>query len=80
MYMQKKWLQQGGCLYKHYYSKEVGSGLLCSKFYLLYFWAMLKNQAYYAQYYTFIMLNKIPLDYSIVLFYWLLYKSKWLLY
>ena len=28
---------------------NLGSGLLCSKFYLLCFWALLKNQAYYAQ-------------------------------
>ena len=37
---------------------------------------MLKNQAYYAQYYAFnikIMLSKMLLDYSILLFYWLFY-------
>jgi len=32
---------------------HLGSGLLCSKFYLICFWAMLKNQAYYAQNYAF---------------------------
>jgi len=32
---------------------ELGPGLLCSKFYLLFFWALLKNQAYYAQNYAF---------------------------
>ena len=33
-------------------NSKLSPGLLCSKFYLLCFWVVLKNNAYYAQYYA----------------------------
>ena len=37
--------------YPSLFKRWIGPGLLCSKFYLLCFWAVLKNVAYYVQYY-----------------------------
>ena len=35
-----------------WYKFVLGPGLLCSKFYLLCFWALLKKLTHYAQYYA----------------------------
>ena len=49
--------------------KQLGFSLLC----FIMHWAMLKNQAYYGQYYAFNFMIMLSEMHSILLFYWLLY-------
>jgi len=51
-----------------YIHLQLGSGLLCSNFYLLCFWVVLKNVTHYAQYYTHNYFNYATVHLQILLF------------